>query len=122
VAAGFVAISGSDVTTGSQHWGFLKNRGRARRTWNDSGYCPCARLDDTQERSAFMKKRLRIECPKCNTVLSFDEKDVPPGKVVAADCPQCDWTQIFTLEQVQKSLKNPLASKGMFKAFWDTED
>ena len=69
-----------------------------------------------------MKKRLRIECPNCNTVLSFDEKDVPPGKVLAADCSQCDWTQIFTLEQVQESLKAPDPPKGMFKAFWDLED
>lgn len=66
-----------------------------------------------------MKKRLKIECPQCQEVLSFDEKDVPPGKVVAADCPKCDWTQIFTIEQIQEGLSNPSPPKGMFRAFWE---
>lgn len=69
-----------------------------------------------------MKKRLKVKCPNCETVLSFDEADLPPGKVVAADCPDCDWTQIFTIEQVQEALERPNPPKGMFKAFWKYSD
>ena len=65
-----------------------------------------------------MKKQLKIKCPHCEAVLSFDEGDLPPGKVVAADCPECDWTRLFTIEQVQKALNQPNPPKGRFKAFW----
>lgn len=78
-----------------------------------------------------MKKiALYYECPLCEKKFRFDKTDLPAGFVspndlnknrislLEVECPECNQSDVFTLEQIKKALESPDPLKGKWKWFW----
>ena len=69
------------------------------------------------------KTVLYYECLHCRKKSRFDKTDLPAGfispddlnenkiSLLAVECPECNLSEVFTLEDVKKAIKNPDRSR-----------
>ena len=83
-----------------------------------------------------MKKTvLHYQCINCGEKFRFEKSDLPTGFISSDDlnenkinllkveCPECNLSDVFTLEDIKKALSNPQTVNHFhlgFSAFWFT--
>jgi endogenous inhibitor of DNA gyrase (YacG/DUF329 family) len=76
------------------------------------------------------KKALYYKCPTCQREYRFEKTELPAGfispddlnenriRLLAVDCPECNQSETFSLEDVKKALEILEPPKGEWKWFW----